>query len=155
MVRKPQKKFDGTPWHACQPDRWSVSSWPNTELGFAVPSPRTSLEEPGRGSEAPDPVAQFSWRPKMKSKGDVTMVPFTPVIGERSINNAEAAIVRRIFEEFAIGRSPRAIAQSLNKDDIPGPAGRSWGPSTIYGHWERGTGVLNNELYIGRLVWNR
>src|SRR5262249_14292646 len=38
---------------------------------------------------------------------------------------------------------------------VPGPAGRSWGPSTIYGSWQRGTGVLNNELYIGRLVWNR
>ena len=53
------------------------------------------------------------------------------------------------------GRSPRAIAQSLNKDGIPGPAGRSWGPSTIYGNWQRGTGILNNELYVGRLVWNR
>jgi site-specific DNA recombinase len=27
--------------------------------------------------------------------------------------------------------------------------------STIYGNWRRGTGVLNNELYIGKLVWNR
>jgi DNA invertase Pin-like site-specific DNA recombinase len=75
--------------------------------------------------------------------------------GERRINEGEAAIVRRIFEEFAKSRSPRAIAQSLNKDGIPGPGGRSWGPSTIYGNWRRGTGLLNNELYIGRLVWNR
>jgi site-specific DNA recombinase len=30
-----------------------------------------------------------------------------------------------------------------------------WGPSTINGNAARGTGVLNNELYIGRLVWNR
>jgi len=28
-------------------------------------------------------------------------------------------------------------------------------PSTIYGNAKRGTGILNNELYIGRLVWNR
>ena len=77
------------------------------------------------------------------------------VRGERCVNNAEAAIVRRIFEEFAVGCSPRTIAQSLNKDDIPGPAGKSWGPSTIYGNWQRGTGILNNDLYIGRLVWNR
>ena len=28
-------------------------------------------------------------------------------------------------------------------------------PSTIYGNHQRGTGILNNELYIGRLVWNR
>ncbi len=75
--------------------------------------------------------------------------------GERCINEAEAAIVCRIFQEFAQGCSPRAIAQSLNKEGVPGPAGRSWGPSTLYGNWQRGTGILNNELYVGRLVWNR
>jgi site-specific DNA recombinase len=78
-----------------------------------------------------------------------------PVRGERRINQIEASIVRRIFEEFAKGRSPRAIAGALNNEKIPGPAGRTWGPSTIYGNWRRGTGILNNELYIGRLVWNR
>ena len=33
-----------------------------------------------------------------------------PVRGERKINEPEAAIVRRIFREFAVGKSPRAIA---------------------------------------------
>ena len=33
--------------------------------------------------------------------------------------------------------------------------GGTWGASTIYGNRQRGTGILNNELYIGRLVWNR
>ena len=28
-------------------------------------------------------------------------------------------------------------------------------PSTIHGNPERSTGILNNELYVGRLVWNR
>jgi DNA invertase Pin-like site-specific DNA recombinase len=78
-----------------------------------------------------------------------------PDHGERRINQTEAIIIRRIFEEFAKGRSPRAIAGSLNQDAIPGPTGKSWGSSTIYGNWRRGTGILNNELYIGRLVWNR
>jgi DNA invertase Pin-like site-specific DNA recombinase len=78
-----------------------------------------------------------------------------PLRGKRRINEAEAAIVRRIFEEFAAGRSPRVIAHTLNHEHRPAPAGKSWGPSTIYGNWRRGTGVLNNELYIGRLVWNR
>ena len=78
-----------------------------------------------------------------------------PVHGERRINAVEAAIVCRIFGEFALGRSPRAIAHTLNKEAIPGPAGKAWGPSTIYGNWRRSTGILNNELYIGRLVWNR
>ena len=31
----------------------------------------------------------------------------------------------------------------------------AWRPSTIYGNGKRGTGILNNELYIGRLVWTR
>ena len=35
------------------------------------------------------------------------------------------------------------------------PFGGPWSPSTIYGNAKRGTGILNNELYIGRLVWNR
>ncbi len=37
----------------------------------------------------------------------------------------------------------------------PARPARNWGPSTIHGNRRRGTGILNNELYIGRLVWNR
>ncbi len=79
----------------------------------------------------------------------------TPSRGKRRINAPEVAIVRRIFESFAGGRSPRVIARELNGEGIPGPQGRSWGPSTIYGNWRRGTGILNNDLYAGCLVWNR
>ena len=43
------------------------------------------------------------------------------VRGERSIDEAEAEIVRRIFREFARGTSPRAIARRVNEDGIPGP----------------------------------
>ncbi len=78
-----------------------------------------------------------------------------PVRGERRISEAEAAIVRRIFREFAAGKSPRAIATYLNRDGIPGPFGRAWGDTTIRGHACRGNGVVNNELYAGVLVWNR
>jgi DNA invertase Pin-like site-specific DNA recombinase len=78
-----------------------------------------------------------------------------PVRGERTINEAEAAIVRRIFREFAAGKSPRAIATDLNRDGIRGPFGHTWGDTTIRGHACRGNGVVNNELYAGVLVWNR
>ncbi len=78
-----------------------------------------------------------------------------PVRGERQINEAEAEIVRRIFREFASGTSPRAIARRLNEDGIPGPKGRLWTDSALRGHAGRGTGIVNNELYVGRLVWNR
>jgi DNA invertase Pin-like site-specific DNA recombinase len=78
-----------------------------------------------------------------------------PVRGERTINEAEAAIVRRIFREFAAGKSPRAIATDLNRDGIPGPFGHTWGDTTIRGHACRGNGIVNNELYAAVLVWNR
>jgi DNA invertase Pin-like site-specific DNA recombinase len=77
------------------------------------------------------------------------------VHGERSINANEAAVVHRIFSMFADGASPIAIAKTLNAEHIPGPAGRSWRDTTIRGHALRGTGILRNELYVGRLVWNR
>jgi hypothetical protein len=45
--------------------------------------------------------------------------------GTRRIDEAEAAVVRRIVEEYAAGRSPRVIASRLNQEDVPGPsAGR-------------------------------
>ena len=40
--------------------------------------------------------------------------------GERVIDEAEAAIVRRIFREFVAGVSPRTIAKALNVEGIPG-----------------------------------
>ncbi|UWQ60411.1 recombinase family protein [Leisingera caerulea] len=78
-----------------------------------------------------------------------------PVNGERRINEAEAAIIRRVFADFAAGHSPKAIAHRLNNEAIPGPRSKLWRDTAIRGHRTRGTGLLNNELYIGRLVWNR
>lgn len=89
-----------------------------------------------------DVVRQFN------SKGE-------PIRGERTINEAEAAIVRRIFEEYVAGYCGAKIARRLNHDGVPGPRGKTWSQSTINGNRMRGTGILNNELYIGRLVWNR
>jgi site-specific DNA recombinase len=78
-----------------------------------------------------------------------------PERGDRRIDQIEAAIVTRIFREFASGMSPVAIARQLNTEGTPGPGGRAWQDTTIRGHAVRATGVLRNELYIGRLVWNR
>ena len=53
-----------------------------------------------------------------------------------------------------IGKSRKAIAGDLNRESIPGPLGRAWGDTSIRGYRSRGTGILNNELYSGVLVWN-
>jgi site-specific DNA recombinase len=78
-----------------------------------------------------------------------------PITGERKVNEHQAAIISRIFNAYAEGQSPRSIAVMLNSEDIPAPSGRGWGASTIHGNKERGTGLLNNDLYHGKLVWNR
>ena len=78
-----------------------------------------------------------------------------PVRGERTVNEVEADVVRRVFRDFASGISPRTIARRLNAEKIACPSGKLWNDSTIRGQVKRGTGLINNELYIGRLVWNR
>ena len=78
-----------------------------------------------------------------------------PIRGDRKINTVEADVVRRIFKDYAAGLSPKKIAEALNIEKIPAPSGRDWGTSTLHGNRERGTGILNNELYIGRQIWNR
>lgn len=75
--------------------------------------------------------------------------------GGRIINEDQARVIRRIFRDTVEGKTPGAIADMLNRDGVPGPGGRSWKPTTIRGHRIRGTGIINNELYRGVLVWNR
>jgi site-specific DNA recombinase len=79
----------------------------------------------------------------------------TITTGEREIEPIEAAVVERTFRECAGGASPKQIAKRLNHERIKGPSGAQWNPSTIRGNGPRGTGILNNELYVGRLIWNR
>lgn len=78
-----------------------------------------------------------------------------PLCGDRIINEAQVEIVRRIFHDYAGGKSAKRIATELNRDGIAAPSGGEWGFSTINGNPKRGNGILNNELYIGKLVWNR
>ncbi len=77
--------------------------------------------------------------------------------GLREIDEAEAEIIRWIFEEYARGRSPKNVAFDLNNHTpaVRGPRGLSWRDTAIRGHVSRGSGILNNEMYIGRVVWNR
>jgi DNA invertase Pin-like site-specific DNA recombinase len=84
----------------------------------------------------------------------------THTTGDRVIDPEQEAVIRRIFGEYDRGISARSIAAGLNRDGIPAPRAGGKGPgtwsfSTISGNWKRGTGILNNELYVGKLVWNR
>jgi len=78
-----------------------------------------------------------------------------PVRGLREIDEEQAEVLRRIFNEFASGMSSRMIAAGLNRDGIRSPFGGEWGASTINGNLKRRSGILYNEAYIGLLVFNR
>ncbi|NCT85457.1 MAG: recombinase family protein [Comamonadaceae bacterium] len=71
------------------------------------------------------------------------------------IDDAEAAVVRWVFEQFADGHSTRHIAHQLNAQGKPSARGGTWAVSALQGSSEKGLGMLNNELYIGRVIWNR
>jgi site-specific DNA recombinase len=73
---------------------------------------------------------------------------------EREIDPEQAAVVIRIFTEYAAGISPRLIALNLTRDGIPSPKGAAWSHQSFIGGGGK-TGMLGNELYIGRLQWNR
>ena len=75
--------------------------------------------------------------------------------GRRTINAQESRVVVEIFTRYLNGESPRAIAACLNEQKVCGPRGRDWTASTLIGNRKRGTGILNNKLYIGKLIWNR
>ena len=84
--------------------------------------------------------------------------------GQREINPEQAPIVRSIFEQYAGGWSPRRIAEDLNSQKIPSP-GASWNReerrrggwlcTAVAGDPKRGIGILNNDMYRGRVIWNR
>ena len=71
-----------------------------------------------------------------------------------AVNEAEAAIVRRIFTASADGAGLRTIARSLNSEGVSAPRprrnrpGGGWCPTAI-------REMLRNERYVGRIVWNR
>lgn len=78
-----------------------------------------------------------------------------PIRGEREIVEEQAEIVRRIFREYVAGKGPQRIAADLNRDGIPSPTGKRWNDTTIRGNRIISSGILNCELYIGIIRWNR
>jgi site-specific DNA recombinase len=71
------------------------------------------------------------------------------------INEAEAAIVRRIFAMVDEGKSYRAIADQLNRESVPAPRNNGRG-GKHGGGWSHVSvrAILGNEKYIGRWTWN-
>lgn len=75
-----------------------------------------------------------------------------PALGYRNenghlvIDEEEAKTVRRIFREYASGKSYREIIAGLNADGITTKLGNPWGANSL-------NALLRNEKYIGRIVY--
>lgn len=80
-------------------------------------------------------------------------VPGSP--GLLVIEEDEAAVIRRIYAEYASGHSARRIASVLNRDGIASARGGTWNATTLNGDRDRETGILLNPIYRGEMVWNR
>jgi len=76
-------------------------------------------------------------------------------VGQRVIDETQALIVRRIFAEYIDGSSPRTIVSGLNRDRVPATRADTWCMTAVHGDVRRGIGILANQIYVGRQVWNR
>jgi hypothetical protein len=65
--------------------------------------------------------------------------------GPLVIDDAEAAVVRRVFAEYLAGRAQNAIARDLQREGMPTLLGGTWFPATI-------RGMLTNPVYVGRVT---
>lgn len=93
----------------------------------------------------------YGYRVKRDGRGDGGKF----VNGLREIDEVQATVVRRIFQDMAAGLPVRSIVKSLNDEAIPSPGGGRWAMNSILGAASRGQGILHNELYRGVLVYNR
>jgi DNA invertase Pin-like site-specific DNA recombinase len=73
--------------------------------------------------------------------------------GLREIDPERAEIVRRIFTEYAAGKSPMSIVRDLNIEGIRGARGNLWHSTSIAGEKTHRRGILRNEMYIGILTY--
>lgn len=73
---------------------------------------------------------------------------YDPTAGRRVVNAEQAAVVRRVFEDFAGGASIIGITNALNEQGIPTFTGRAWSAWTV-------KNMLRNPGYTGRTVFKR
>jgi len=66
--------------------------------------------------------------------------------GRLEIHEEEAVIVRRIFSEYASGKSYKRIIDGLNTDGIKTKRGNPFGSNSLHD-------LLHNEKYIGTIVY--
>lgn len=71
------------------------------------------------------------------------------VVGEKYVTiPLEEDVVKRIFDSYLNGIGMLRIAEALNDEKIPSPAGKTWCKAAI-GY------ILGNEVYTGIVIWSK
>lgn len=73
---------------------------------------------------------------------------YNNVDGCMVINEKQAEIVRLIFSEVLLGKSPGLIAKELNEKRISSKRGKKWSSSVIHG-------MIRNEKYTGDVIFQK
>ena len=78
-----------------------------------------------------------------------TLLGFRQYKGKITVDDKEAAIVRRIYDYFLAGHSYAYIAEQLRKDNIPTKhPGATWATKTV-------SNILENEKYCGDCLFQK
>jgi hypothetical protein len=127
-------------WSTAKGERVTLHNLPYADNGDQGKKATAPFLESSRG------IRQAGFGYKLSSAVDAEG---RRIFGYRVVHPEQAEVIRRIFRMYAAGRSPRDIASTLNAEGIKGPGGKPWREEAIYGNRARGTGILNNVLYIG------
>jgi len=69
--------------------------------------------------------------------------------GEWVINEEQATVIRRIFDEYLSGKSHKAIAKGLTEDEVVSPGGQgSWNTTTV-------EYILRSEKSLGQVLFQK
>jgi site-specific DNA recombinase len=133
-------------------DGWGLTI--EIKLAMAEHARREASYRTHRGQEGKAIAGQSTWG---RAYGYIAAADSST--GQIEIEETQAAVVRRIFEMYADGMSPRNIAARLNAEGVPSPGAAwkrttrrkdgKWLASAIHGDQKRGTGILNNRRDVG------
>lgn len=72
------------------------------------------------------------------------------------VNNSEARVVKRIYEEYSKGKSIKEIIKELNTDNIPSP-NNNRNIGEIRYNWREETirRILSNKVYLGHIEYGK
>jgi len=113
-----------------------------TEQGELVATVRNLPDGRKEVRDSDGKVAKTLPKGKRYNKQDSELATLVPGAPER------VEVIREVFARFADGETAGRIRDSLNGRGIPGPRGGTWSIGTL-------RSILQNDVYIGRLVYNR